>query len=152
MAIIRILIEWLILKPKYKSQFERNVAASFKKLKVSFGYETTKFPFVQPSKKRNYTPDFELLETGLFVECKGKLTKEERDKLIWIKETYPKLPFVLLFMRARNPIRKGSKTSYGDWATASDIEWYDWERGGIPKERLLRGYADGIPPERLKRK
>ena len=125
-------------KPAYKSQFERNVAASFSKLKVKYAYETRKFPFVQPSKKRNYTPDFELLETGLFVECKGKLTKEERDKLIWIKETYPDLPFVLLFMRARNPIRKGSKTTYGAWATEAGIEWYDWERGGIPADRLKR--------------
>ena len=125
-------------KPKYKSQFERNVAASFKKQGIKYGYETRKFPFVQPSKKRNYTPDFELPETGLFVECKGKLTKEERDKLLWIKETYPDLPFILLFMRARNPIRKGSKTSYGDWATSEGFEWYDWDRGGIPKERLQR--------------
>jgi hypothetical protein len=125
-------------KPKYKSQFERNVAASFKKQGIKYGYETRKFPFVQPSKKRNYTPDFELQETGLFVECKGKLTKEERDKLIWIKETYPDLPFVLLFMRARNPIRKGSKTSYSQWATANGFENYDWEAGGIPTERLKR--------------
>lgn len=123
---------------KYKSKFERSVAASFTKLGLKFGYETRKFPFVQPAKKRNYTPDFELSETGLFVECKGKLTKEERDKLLWIKETYPDLPFVLLFMRAKNPIRKGSKTTYGAWATESGIEWYDWERGGIPKERLLK--------------
>ena len=123
---------------KYKSQFERDVAASFRKQGVKFGYETRKFPFVQPAKKRNYTPDFELPETGLFVECKGKLTKEERDKLIWIRETYPDLPFIVLFMRARNPIRKGSKTSYGDWATAEKIEWYDWERGGISPERLKR--------------
>ena len=123
---------------KYKSQFERNVAASFKKNGIKFKYESCKFPFVQPAKKRTYTPDFELPETGLFVECKGKLTKEERDKLIWIKETYPDLPFTLLFMRARNPIRKGSKTTYGDWATAAGIEWYDWETGGIPKTRLVR--------------
>ena len=125
-------------RPVYKSQFERNVAASFKKNKVEFKYEPRKFPFVQPAKKRTYTPDFELPETGLFVECKGKLTKEERDKLIWIKETYPDLPFTLLFMRARNPIRKGSKTTYGDWATDAGIEWYDWEAGGIPKTRLVR--------------
>lgn len=126
------------MKNAYKSKFEANVAASFRKHKVKFAYETRKFPFVQPAKKRNYTPDFELQETGLFVECKGKLTKEERDKLIWIKETYPKLPFVLLFMRARNPIRKGSKTTYGMWSTEAGIEWYDWETGGIPAERLKR--------------
>lgn len=119
---------------KYKSQFERNVAQSLRKSKVKFGYETRKFPFVQPSKKRNYTPDFELLETGLFVECKGKLTKEERDKLLWIQEAYPDLPFALLFMRARNYIRKGSKTTYAQWATDNGFEWADWETEGFPKK------------------
>ena len=125
-------------KDTYKSQFERNVAASFRKQGIKFGYETTKFPFVQPAKKRTYTPDFELSETGLYIECKGKLTKEERDKLIWVKEHYPNLPFVILFMRGRNPIRKGSKTSYTQWATDNGFESYDWEAGGIPKERLNR--------------
>ena len=139
-------------KNVYKSKFESNVAASFRKHKVAFGYETKKFPFVQPAKKRTYTPDFELVDTGLFVECKGKLTKEERDKLIWIKETYPQLPFVLLFMRARNPIRKGSKTTYSQWAESEGFEWYDWEAGGIPAERLKRRAVGTANEERLQRK
>lgn len=130
--------------PKYKSKFEANVAASFRKHKVKFAYESRKFPFVQPAKKRNYTPDFELQETGLFVECKGKLTKEERDKLIWIKQTYPKLPFVLLFMRARNPIRKGSPTSYGAWATENRFNWLDWDTGDGNCEKWMRDIVFGV--------
>ena len=121
---------------KYKSKFESNFARSLSAQKVKFGYEVKKFPFVQPAKKRNYTPDFFIPEADLFVECKGKLTKEERDKLLWIRETYPELSLVICFMRARNYIRKGSKTTYADWATAEGFEWYDWERGGIPSERL----------------
>ena len=138
------------MKNTYKSKFESNVAASFRKHKVKFEYESRKFPFVQPAKDRTYTPDFELPETGLFVECKGKLTKEERDKLLWIKETYPDLPFILLFMRAKNFIRKGSKTRYSDWAEANGFEYYDWEAGGIPVERIRSGHTDGIPTKRLK--
>jgi len=111
---------------KFKSGFEVDFAKALKKRKVKFGYETTKFPFVQPSKKRNYTPDFELLGTGTFVECKGKLTVAEREKLLWIKESYPDLRLVLVFMRGRNPIRKGSKTSYMDWATKNGFEAFDW--------------------------
>ena len=126
------------MKPKYKSGFEVNFAKSLKAKKIEFEYEAKKFPFVQPAKKRNYTPDFFIPEADLFVECKGKLTKEERDKLLWVKEQWPELNLVLLFMRARNYIRKGSRTTYADWSTANGIEWFDWERGGIPAERLKR--------------
>jgi hypothetical protein len=122
---------------KFKSKFEINVAKAFKKLGLKFKYESKKFPFVQPAKNRNYTPDFELLDSGTFVECKGKLTKDDRDKLLWVKETYPNLPFVILFMRARNPIRKGSKTTYSDWAEANGFKWLDWEsKTTITKEHL----------------
>ena len=115
--------------PSYRSKFENNVAKEFKRRKLKFGYETKKFPFVQPAKKRNYTPDFELFETGVFVECKGKLTAEDRSKLLWVAETYPDLRLVIIFQRARNSIRKGSPTTYGDWATKNGFEWYDWETG-----------------------
>ncbi len=131
-------------KNKYKSKFESNVAASFRKHKVKFAYETRKFPFVQPAKERTYTPDFELPETGLFVECKGKLTKEERDKLLWVRETYPELPFVLLFMRARNYIRKGSKTKYSDWCNEHKFNWLDWDTGDGNCEKWMRDAVLGV--------
>lgn len=87
--------------------------------------------------ERVYTPDFELLETGVIVECKGKLTIEDRKKLLWVKETYPNVRLVLLFMRANNPIRKGSPTSYGSWATKNGFEWADWAKG-IPQEWITK--------------
>lgn len=120
---------------KYRSKFESNFAGSLRKKGVKFDYEKDKYPYIQPAKNRVYTPDF-VLESGLIVECKGKLTHEERDKFLWIKEAYPNMPLIILFMRAKNKIRKGSPTSYGDWATKHGFEWYDWETGGIPAERL----------------
>ena len=125
-------------KPKYKSGFEVKVAKSLHQQKVAFEYEAQKFPFVQPAKKRAYTPDFILPEVGISVECKGKLTKAERDKLLWVKEQWPELNLILLFMRARNFIRKGSKTRYSDWAEKNGFEWYSWDTGGIPPERLKK--------------
>ena len=113
----------------YKSKFELAVANEFKKRKLKFGYETKKLPFVQPAKKRSYKPDFELYDSNTIVECKGKLTAGERDKWLWIRETYPDMRFVIIFMRARNKIYKGSPTSYGDWATKNGFEWHDWEEG-----------------------
>jgi hypothetical protein len=119
-------------KNNYRSKFESNVAALLRKRGVTFEYEPEKFPFVQPAINRKYTPDFKLLETGTYVECKGKLTSEERKKLLWWREAYPDVRFILIFMRARNTIRKGSKTTYAQWATDNGFEWIDWEQG-IPK-------------------
>ena len=121
---------------KYRSNFERSVAAYLKKKKIKYGYETTKFPFVQPIKKRVYIPDFELPMVGTFVECKGKLTKEDRDKLLWAREQNPNMHLVILFMRANNYIRKGSKTRYKDWAEKEGFLWADWETGTNVKDLL----------------
>lgn len=113
----------------YKSKFERNLATAFRKAKLGFDYEPKKFKFTQPAIERTYTPDYWLPEVGVFVESKGKLTPEERKKLIWWREAHPDVPFVILFMRGRNPIRKGSNTSYLDWASKNGFEAYEWEEG-----------------------
>src|SRR3990167_6851155 len=118
---------------KFRSKFESHVAQVFRRRKAKFKYEPYRLPFTQPAIKRHYTPDFELLDTGVIVECKGKLTSEDRKKLLWVKETYPDLPIVILFMRARNTIRKGSKTTYASWATENGFDWADWE-DGIPEK------------------
>lgn len=96
---------------------------------IDFEYEPDTFKFVQPAKDRKYTPDFRLSSSGIYVECKGKLTKEERDKLLWVKEQNPDLPIVILFMRANNYIRRGSKTRYKDWADKNGFKWFDYEHG-----------------------
>jgi hypothetical protein len=116
-------------KTKYKSKFEVTIATSFRKRKLQFEYEPTKFKFTQPEIERIYTPDFWLPEVGVYVESKGKLTPEERKKLIWWRQSNPDVPLVILFMRGRNPIRKGSDTSYIDWARKNGFEAYEWEEG-----------------------
>jgi hypothetical protein len=130
--------------PTYKSKFEADVARSFASRKLKFTYESKKYPFTQPAQERVYTPDFIIHDTGVTVECKGKLTSEERKKLLWWREAHPNVPFIIIFMRARNPIRKGSKTTYGDWATKNGFEWYDWEKG-LPKDFHKAGEA-GVAP------
>lgn len=122
----------------YRSKFEMQVAKWLRKKKIKFGYETDVFPFVQPAKERKYTPDFKLQMAGVFVECKGKLTKEDRDKILWARDQNPNLRLIVLFQRADNFLRKGSKTRYRDWADKHGIEWCDWETGNLNKI-LTRG-------------
>jgi hypothetical protein len=123
------------LTNKYRSKFEKNVAASLRKNKIKFGYETRTLRFVQPAKARKYRPDFELQGTSFVVECKGKLTAQDRTKLEWAQAQNPDVPIVILFMRSRNYLRKGSKTTYSDWATKAGFRWFCWEQD---KERFLK--------------
>ena len=113
---------------KYRSMFEKNVAAT---LGDAVEYEPDRIPFTQPAKKRSYTPDFKLRE-GVYIECKGLLSAEDRAKMVWVREQNPDLTFYILFQNAKVKIRKGSKKSYGDWATDAGFEWADYNNG-IPK-------------------
>ena len=120
----------------YRSKFESNVAKEFKAKGVSFEYEPKVLAFTQPAKERKYTPDFYIrTKTGVttLVETKGKLTAEDRAKMVWVKEQHPKEKIVILFMNSSVKLRKGSKTTYSDWARKNGFEFYDF-RFGLPKE------------------
>ena len=119
-------------KTKYRSGFERLVAQSLKQRKAKVVYEPKKIPFTQPEKTRTYTPDWLFVDTGIYVETKGRLTKADRDKLVWVKNQHPDLQIVILFQDAEVPIRRGSKTTFGDWATKNGFEWADFD-AGIPR-------------------
>ena len=119
----------------YKSKYEVNVAKAFKQAGISFEYEPEILKFTQPLKERKYTPDFKIkTKTGVncLVETKGRLTSEDRKKLLWVKEQHPKKKIVLLFMNSSVTLTKVSKTTYSDWAKKNGFEWYDF-RFGLPK-------------------
>lgn len=76
-----------------------------------------------------YTPDF-VLPNGIIVECKGRLTVHDRTKHTLIKSQHPSLDIRFVF-QYNNPITKGSKTRYTDWA---DKQGFKWAMHTIPKE------------------
>jgi hypothetical protein len=76
-----------------------------------------------------YTPDF-VLPNGIIVECKGRLTVHDRTKHLRISEQHPHLDIRFVF-QYDNPITKGSKTRYTDWATKHGFQW---AMKTIPKE------------------
>lgn len=114
---------------KFKSLFEKQVA---EQIGDAYEYEPDRISFTQPEKKRTYTPDFRVRE-GVYIECKGLLSVEDRSKMLWVKEQHPELTFYLLFQNASVKLRRGGKTTYGDWATANGFKWADF-RSGIPSE------------------
>ena len=123
------ILEQNMKKNNYKSKFEQKIADDLIKKKVKVDYETLKLKYVIPESNHIYTPDF-ILPNGIVVETKGKFDLKDRKKMLLVIEQHPELDIRMLFQRAKNPIRKGSKTSYSDWCDKNNIKWADRE---IPK-------------------
>jgi len=102
-------------KGKYRSTLEAWVALLLVRKKVlPIKYETITIPYIQPEMKRKYTPDF-ILPNGIMIEVKGKFTREDRKKHLWIKEQHPELDIRFLFQACDNKIHKDSDTTYASW-------------------------------------
>jgi|TARA_E500000318_G_scaffold90462_1_gene88380 hypothetical protein len=115
----------------YRSGFELKLAQTLIQNKINFTYEDTRISYVP--KVRTYTPDFYLVDSNIYIEAKGNLTKDDRVKMVLVKQQNPEYDIRIVFMNARNKIYKGSKTTYGDWA---DRYGFMWAEGSIPKEWL----------------
>jgi len=114
---------------RFRSDFELRLARKLAEAGRGFEYESQKIQY-QP-KIKNYTPDFWFPEYGFFVEAKGKFDTSDRSKHLLIKKQNPEVDIRFVFMRARNKIRKGSKTSYADWC---ERHKFVWAEGSIPEE------------------
>ena len=108
----------------FRSGLEERVSEQLAFLNILDCYEIKKIPFIQPEKQRNYTPDF-WLPNGIVVETKGVFTVQDRQKHLLIKEQYPDLDLRFVFSNSKNKLRKGSKTTYGDWCHKHDFIFAD---------------------------
>ena len=115
----------------YRSKFEVKVAADLGKRKVDFQYEKVSFDYVP--KIRNYTPDFYLPESKIYIETKGRLTTNDRVKHLLIKDQYPDLDIRFVFVNANNKISRTSKTTYANWC---DRHKFLWAENLVPMEWL----------------
>lgn len=121
--------------PVFKSKLEEKVWAKLKVHFPSVQYEPDKISYVQPAKGRMYIPDFKIGD--IYIEAKGKLDLETRQKMIWFKADNPDVRVIFLFMNPDNKISKRSKTTYGMWATANNFEWIDFRKDWINAYREL---------------
>jgi hypothetical protein len=112
----------------YKSRFERQFAKTY----PDAAYEPIVIPFKQPAKRRKYTPDFEL-PNGVLVELKGLLSLADRQKMVWVRDQHPELDIRFMFMNAKLPISRRSRTNYGMWC---DANGFDWCEGQMPTSWL----------------
>ena len=110
------------IKHGYRSGFEHKVADQLNEQKIKFEYETTVIDYIKPQTEHTYTIDF-TLPNGILVETKGRWVAEDRKKHLLIKKQHPELDIRIVFMSGRTKIRKGSKTTYGDWCDKNGIVW-----------------------------
>lgn len=115
-----------------RSDFELRIAKDLEKRKVKFEYESSKLTYKVPERSALYCPDF-ILDNGIIIEAKGRLTTADRKKMVLVKLSNPTLDIRFIFMRANNPIRKGSKTTYAIWAEKHAFPWCE---GTVPSEWL----------------
>lgn len=118
----------------YRSGLEGKVSASLESRRVAAWYETVKLNYT-PAPRR-YTPDFLVRSRRgheFYVETKGYFDAADRRKFLEVLASNPGIDLRLVFQRARTPISKGSKTTYGDWANKHGITWAE---GDVPDEWL----------------
>jgi len=119
-------------KPVYKSKLEEQVAEELGQLKIKAIYEPCKLPYTL---ELNYIPDWITYPNEIIVEAKGKLDSKTRQKMLAVQKRHPHLDIRFIFQRASNKLYKGSKTTYGEWATKHGFKWCELP---IPKGWLSK--------------
>ena len=94
-----------------------------KEQRVKFKYEPFKIEW-EDLAYRTYTPDF-VLFNGVIIETKGQFTASDRRKHLAIKKQHPKLDIRFVFENSRRKLRKGAKSTYGEWCTKYGFRYYD---------------------------
>ena len=126
------------IRAAYRSGLEASLAAALAAAGVPVLFETHRIPYEQPAKARAYTPDF-VLPNGIVVESKGLFTAEDRAKMVWVKEQHPNLDIRMVFSNANAKLRKGSPTTYADWA---EKQGFKWAHKTIPPEWIAERLRD----------
>jgi hypothetical protein len=107
----------------YRSGLELKVSEYLKELKIKFLYEGIKIEW-EDLAYRTYTPDF-VLSNGIIIETKGMFTAADRRKHIAVKRQHPKLDIRFVFENSRRKLRKGAKSTYGEWCIKYGFRYYD---------------------------
>jgi hypothetical protein len=127
----------------FRSEYERRQARRLVENNVPFLYEHEQLSFMGEVRNasctscgsdsvvqlRSYTPDFYLINTGIFVETKGKFDAPNRTKMKQVCQQSEQ-DIRMVFMRD-NFLTKKKKMSYGRWCDINNIQW---AVGDIPLE------------------
>jgi len=107
----------------YRSGLELKVADYLKEQKCKYKYEALKIEW-EDLTYRTYTPDF-VLYNGIIIETKGMFTAADRKKHLAIKKQHPELDIRFVFENSKRKLRKGAKSTYGQWCIKYGFRYYD---------------------------
>lgn len=119
---------------RFRSGYEERVYnnAINRKRKLDFEPPDALVYYVKPARKSRYIPDFRL-PNGILVETKGRLTAQDRAKMLLVVRDNPELDIRFLFQRANQRItRSKNSMTYGEWADKHEFVWSTGET--IPDE------------------
>ena len=111
-------------KAGFRSAFEQRVADNLTALDIEFEYEPKDAELEYILEPKVYHPDFRL-PNGILVETKGRLTVEDRVKLVKVRDQHPEVDLRLVFMYPLNKLTSRSKTRYWEWAEKNGFKWAD---------------------------
>jgi len=111
------------IKHGYRSGLEHKLSIYLDALKHKYLYEYTKIEWEDLS-YRTYTPDF-ILNNGIIIETKGRFLAIDRRKHLAIKRQHPRLDIRFIFTNSKAKLRKGAKSSYGQWCDKYGFRYYD---------------------------
>lgn len=112
------------MKHGFRSGLEETFAAQLQAAGVSYEYESFRIPFVEPAKKRNYTPDFRL-PGGIVIETKGRFEAADRLKHKLVKAQHPELDIRFVFSNSKAKLSKRSPTTYAMWCDKEGFLYAD---------------------------
>ena len=123
-------------KNGFRSQLEEKVWVDLKKKKgrrkhPEIQFESEKIPYVLV---KRYLPDIILTKSDgskLFIEVKGYMRAEDRQKMRAVKQTNPDLDIRFVF--GNNNIIPGTKMTTSEWAERNGFPWAIRE---VPREWL----------------
>lgn len=115
---------------KYKSKFEESLGTWFSEHNIPFEYEPCQISYTVPETTHKYIPDWKLgKKQKVFYESKGFFALEDRKKMLFAKVSNPDIRIRIIFQNSTVKIRKGSKTTYADWATQHGFDYFCWKTG-----------------------
>lgn len=108
----------------FRSGFEYKAALDFDRRGIAYTFEPCVLVY-QVNLTKKYTPDFKLKDVPFYLEYKGWFTLADRKKAVLVRDSNPDIEVRFVFQNANNKIRKGSKTTYGDWCDKNGFKWAD---------------------------
>ena len=110
------------LERKTRSGLEKRTLELLDSYNVRYEYENKnkKLEYRKPETHHKYLPD--LIIDGVIYELKGYMDANTRLKMECVVRCNPNQRLVMVFMKDQ-PIRKGAKTTYTQWADKVGIEW-----------------------------